>query len=92
MEITTKKLHHHIAPIIIVTVGILVITIGAASLQDRVITKGSILAHGLFNRSINVTRTTNGLTHVSLNKPKPISPEVSQAGRTTELVLNLHDR
>jgi hypothetical protein len=86
-----KKIHHHAVPIVIVTLAVLVISIPLVLQRNTANGNGAALVHGLFTRPLNVTPTPNGFAHVTLNSNtnEHISPEIEQAGRTTELVFNL---
>lgn len=96
MEVRThkppKKLHHHALPVIIVAVAILVVSAPFVLQQNTVTGNGAALVHDLFTRPLHVTRSSNGFVHLTPNtNAHHISPEVEQAGRTTELVFTLNN-
>lgn len=86
-----KKLHHHTVPILIFALMFLVFSIALLSQQNSTDSSGLALVHDLFTRPIEVKPTSNGFAHLTLNNDsnQHISPEVEQAGRTTELIFNL---
>jgi len=86
-----KKMHHHALPVIIVTLAVLVISIPLVLQQNTTSGNGSALVHGLFTQPLHVTPTRHGLARITLNSNtnEHISPEIEQAGRTTELIFNL---
>ena len=87
---TPKKLHHHALPVVIIAVAVLVISAPFVLQQSTTTGNGLALVHDLFTRPLNVTPSSHGLAHITLNNnDKRISPEVSQAGRTAELEFNL---
>jgi len=94
MELTpqkSKRLHHHAIPIGIISLAVLVATIALLASANNASSGGLALVHDLTTRPLHVSTTTNGLAHVSVANPsRHISPELEQAGRTTQLVLSLH--
>jgi hypothetical protein len=87
-----KKIHHHAVPIVIVTLALLVVSIALVFQQNTTTGNESALVQGLLTRPLNIRHSPNGFARITLNKTanKHISPEVEQAGRTTELILNLN--
>lgn len=87
-----KKIHHHALPVIIIAVAVFVVSAPFALQQDTTTGNGAALVHDLFTRPLKVTSTSKGFIHVTLNNANQrISPEVGQAGRTTELVFTLSE-
>jgi predicted small secreted protein len=89
---TPKNLHHHALPIIITAVAVLVVSIPLVFQQNTATGNGVAIVHELFTRPLNVKHTSNGFAHLTLNDNanEHISPEVEQAGWTTELVFTLN--
>jgi ABC-type uncharacterized transport system permease subunit len=87
-----KKIHHHALPIIIVTVAVLVVSIPLVLQQNSATGNEVGFVHDLFTRPLNVKSTSNGFAHISLNSNanEHISPEIEQAGRTTELIFSFN--
>jgi hypothetical protein len=87
-----KKIHHHVLPIIIVSLAVLLISIPLVLQQDSASGNGAALVHGLFTRPLQVRPTHSGLAQVTLTAKvsQHISPEIEQAGRTTQLMFTLN--
>ena len=91
---SSKRLHHHAMPILIVTVALFVVSMALVLQQNSATGSGVALVHDLFTRPVQVTPSSDGFAHVTLNKNtnEHISPEIVQAGRTTELMFNLDSK
>jgi hypothetical protein len=87
-----KKIHHHMLPILIVSLAVLVISIPLVLQQNTASGNGATLVHGLFTRPLQVTPKPDGLAQVTLTAKvsQHISPEIEQAGRTTQLIFNFN--
>jgi hypothetical protein len=88
-----KKLHHHALPVVIVAIAVLATSVPVALKQHAGSTgSGEALAHDLFSQPLLITPADNGIAaRISLNNEQQphLSPEVSQAGRTAELMFSL---
>jgi hypothetical protein len=93
MEINTtqrpKNLHHHALPIVILAIVFLAIATPYLLRQNTLSGNGPALIHDLSTRTLEVSPTSNGFAHITLNKQpsEQISPEVAQAGRTAEFMF-----
>ena len=87
-----KRIHHHAMPIVIIAVTIFIASVAIVSKQVGVNGSSAGLVHDLFSRTLNVSPTSRGFVHISLNKTsnKHIGPEIDQAGRTVELMFTLN--
>jgi hypothetical protein len=88
---TSKNLHHHALPIVIIVIAVLVVSTPFVLKQNSLSGNGTALVHDLSTHTLQITSTSNGLAQVTLNHNSPphINSEVSQAGRTPELIFTL---
>jgi|GEM_PF-6881298 hypothetical protein len=87
-----KKVHHHVMPIVIIAIVIAIVSTPYLVQQSMPNGGGAALIHDLSTHPLRVTPTTKGYAHVTLNTTQAgtyVSPEVNQAGQTSDLLLQL---
>jgi hypothetical protein len=91
---TPKNLHHHALPIVILAIAVLAVSAPYLLHQNTLSgNDGTTLVRDLSTRTLQVNPTTNGFARITVNKNATvhISPEVTQAGRTAELIFTLNN-
>jgi hypothetical protein len=86
MEISTKKLHLHAVPILIIIVGVLAATAVWTISQ----TSSNRLIHGLLTSTVRITPSRNGLAHITAQYQTNPGSDIQQAGRNASLNLEMH--
>lgn len=88
---SSKNLHHHALPLVIIAIAVVIISTGFVSQQNTLSGNGTSLVSALFTRTLKVTPTSKGFARITLNdrSNEHVSSEINQAGRTTEIILSL---
>ena len=97
IDYLSKRLHKHIAPLVMLAIGLFgVAAVAVSHFQTGNLDTEITLGRGLVTQVVHIKPTANGLGHISLGeKIEPITDNkglqgFSEAGRSAQLFLEFH--